>query len=156
MTIHNLKEHLSWLLRSETAVPPPGDSSLIQRLSAATIIVEEGFNSLEGLLDRPIATADVDFRNVAEPRTLTEFVGPSLAASSGDLETGVGEAGVEEAGVEMARLQTGPRSATKSRLMSQVSPDLSKTPTPRATPSNSASLKDQYSAYYGDNTNSKC
>lgn len=151
MTRHNLKEHLSWLLRSETAVPPPGDSSLIQRLSAATIIVEEGFDSLEGLPDHPIATADVDSRNVAEPRTLTEFVCPSLAASSGYLE-----AGVEEAGVEMARLQTGPRSATKSRLMSQVSPDLSKTPTPRATPSNSASLKDQYSAYYGDNTNSKC
>lgn len=146
MTRHNLQEHLSWLLRSETAVPPPGDSSLIQRLSAATIIVEEGFDSLEGLLDRPIATADVDFRNGAEPRTLTEFVRPSLAANSGDLE----------AGVEMARLQTGPRSATKSRLMSQASPDLSKTPKPRAIPSNSASLKDQYSAYYGDNTNGKC
>lgn len=146
MTRHNLQEHLSWLLRSETAVPPPRDSSLIQRLSAATIIVEEGFDSLEGLRDRPIATADVDFRNVAEPRTLTEFVRPSLAANSEDLE----------AGVEMARLQTAPRSATKSRLMSQASPDLSKTPKPRAIPSNSASLKDQYSAYYGDNTNSKC
>ena len=144
MTRHNLKEHLTWLLGSETAFPPPGDPSLLQSLSAASITVEEGSNSPEGLLDRTIATADVDFRNVAEPRRLPEFVRPSLPAHSGDLN----------ASEDMARLQTGPRSATKSRLLSQASPDLSKTPTPHAIPSNSASLKDQYSAYYGDNVNS--
>lgn len=146
MTRHNLEEHLTWLLGSETAFPPPGDPSLLQTLSAASIIVEERLDSPEGLLDRTIATADVDVRNVAEPRKVAEFVRPPLPAHSGDLN----------ASEEMARLQTGPRSATKSRLLSQASPDLSKTTTPRAIPSHSASLKDQYSAYYGDNVNSKC
>lgn len=146
MTRHNLKEHLTWLLGSKTAAPPPGEPSPLQTRSASPTTIEEGTDAPEGLLDRTTATADLNFENVAEPGRVPEFVRPSLPARSGAFE----------ASEEMARLQTGPRSVTKSRLLSQASPVLSKTPTPRANPSNSASLKDQYSAYYGDNINSEC
>lgn len=146
MTRHNLREHLTWLLGSENAAPPLGNPSPPQTHTASSTTVEEDSRSPYSLLDRTKVTTDVDSENVGEIRRLPEFVPQSLPARSGDCE----------ASGKMARLQAGPRLATKSRLLSQASPALSQTPTPRANPSNSSSLKDQYSAYYGDNITRKC
>ena len=145
MTRHNLKDHLTWLLGSETAAPPLEEPPPRQTRLGSSTTVEEDPDLPERLLDRIIVTADVDSKHVAETSRLPEIVRPTIPARSGDFA----------ASGEMARLQTGPRSATKSRLLSQASPAISKTLTPRANHSNSASLKDQYSAYYGDNVDSK-
>ena len=146
MTRHNLREHLTWLLRSENANSPPADLTPLQTNIASSTPTGADDNSPQNTLDHNIVAADVEAENVAEARRLPEFVRPSLPARSGNCEA-VGD---------MAKLQTGPRSATKSRLLSQASPTPLETSTLRAKLGNSTSLKDQYSAHYGDSVDSKC
>lgn len=134
MTKHNLNQHLHWLLgslpsqppRPVYARPPPlsigNTSSLppnLERLESDTV-----FGEVDG--------------NVDSSARQPEFVRPTLPASV--LNT--------RAGNEMARLQSGPRSSNKPRLLSEHIPVALQTPAYTSIRKPCISLKDQDSSQW--------
>lgn len=134
MTRHNLNQHLHWLLGSLPIEPPqpayaPLATSSVENASSLPQEVEH----LE--LDTIVEEAD---KYVQSSATQPEFVRPTLPASI--LNT--------QDGQEMARLQSGPKSSNRPRLLSEHIPVALQTPTPTSIRKPGTSLKDQYNAQW--------
>ena len=132
MTKHNLDQHLHWFLGSLPTEPlqpvyaPPSTPSAedaqslsqeFERLGTATIVAE-----IDG--------------NVDSSARQPEFLRPTIPASVLN----------NQGGYEMARLQSGPKSSNKPRLLSEHIPVALQTPTSTSIRRPGTSLKDQYSA----------
>ena len=124
MTVHNLREHLTWLIASNPSKPPPptdfpdlapDDTSHASSLQA------------EDLVRTPSANDLLSFGN-GENRSASQQLSPSI--------------GTREA--SMARLQSAPRTTTKSRLLSQMKASPVETPNPSRSRVPGPSLKDRY------------
>ena len=133
MTKHNLKQHLHWLLGSLPTEPPqpvyaPPTPSIGNALSLPPNLERLGSNSVVWEADG----------NVGSSARQPEFVRPTLPASV--LNT--------QAGNDMARLQSGPRSNNKPRLLSEHIPVALQTPASTSIRKPGTSLKDQYIAQW--------
>lgn len=134
MTKHNLNQHLHWLLGSLPSKPPrpvyapPPPPSVGNASSLPQNFEHLGSDTLYGELDG----------NVNSSARQPEFVRPTLPASV--LNT--------QAGNEMARLQSGPRSSNKPRLLSEHIPVALQTSASTSIRKPGTSLKDQDSAQW--------
>ena len=134
MTRHNLNQHLHWLLGSLSTEPPqpayhrPLPPSVEEALSLPQGFVRTGSQPNVGK-----AGCNVD-HSARQP----EFVRPSLPASVLNIQ----------AANEMARLQSGPKSSNKPRLLSENIPVALQTPPSTTLRKPGTSLKDQYSAQW--------
>ncbi len=134
MTRHNLNQHLHWLLGSSPAEPPqpayvpPPTSSVENALSLSHEVDHPGLDTIDEEVDR----------NVKSTARQPDFLRPTLPASV--LNT--------QGGPEMARLQSGPKSNNKPRLLSEHIPVALQTPTNASIRKPGTSLKDQYSAQW--------
>ena len=137
MTKNNLQEHLGWILGSRACFPienghfaPPASSqSLLETLSAArrnTHSAPKPGIEVDGRNNENGAGCDFQFLQPAIP---------SQAKRRADSE-------------DMARLQSGPNSSRKSRLLSQTTPDNVHCPTPYSSRLPGSTLRDQYSAAF--------
>ena len=135
MTKNNLNEHLSWLLQSasttvdnSTSVRSFGVAELCQPIVGSVLLSskDETFGSSRPTPARPVVT------NLGADHT---FAKPNLPASAlRALEKD-----------DMARLQSGPKSNNKSRLLSETGVAPRQTTTPSASVGQSNSLSSQYS-----------
>ena len=133
MTRHNLEQHLHWLLGSLPTEPlqpayAPLPTSSMEDVSSLP-------QEAERLKLDPIVEEASDANSSSRQR---EFVRPSLPASV--LNT--------QGGHEMARLQSGPKSSNKPRLLSEHIPVALQTLTHTSIRKPGTSLKDQYSAQW--------
>lgn len=134
MTRHNLHQHLHWLLGSLPTEPrqpayAPVPTSSVENASSLPQEVERlGLDTIVEETDS----------NVESSARQPEFVRPSLPASVFN----------SQGGHEMARLQSGPKSSNKPRLLSEHIPVALQTPTPTSIRKPGTSLKDQYSAQW--------
>jgi len=138
MTKHNLREHLSWLIGcgslqpSQLAYAPP--SAGLASAFGSFLEDQSPSQGLESVLEEPnIVPNDVGGYQV-EPT----FARPLLPAS-------VLNAQSKDA---MARLQCGPRSNNKPRMLSENIPLSLQTPTTSSARASGTSLKDQYNAQW--------
>lgn len=141
MTRNNLQEHLPWLTSSkEFAAPPPGVAPLSSDFIPAPDVEQPHLLSIqsESALASTAGRGWTEGDPAGDVQRKPEFARSLLPAS---LLNG-GESEV------MARLQSGPRSTTKSRLLSHASPDPIQQPTPYSGVRPSLSLKDQYNLQY--------
>lgn len=141
MTRHNLREHLSWLVLSTPSQP--------QQPAYAPPSTESA-NGLEAFLEDaspPLASPDIVSYPSPNPRALSdvdestlprEFARPLLPASV--LNARGGDA--------MARLQSGPKSSHRPRLLSESIPLSLQPPTPSSIRSAGTSLTDRYNAQW--------
>ena len=134
MTRHNLNQHLHWFLGSlpidppQPAYTPPPTLSVEEALSLPQEVERPG-------LDTIVEETDSNASSSAQQRN---FVRPALPASVLNAQSGH----------EMARLQSGPKSSNKPRLMSEHIPAVLKASTPVSIRKPGASLKDQYNAQW--------
>ena len=139
MTKHNLREHLHWLIDTNPtepahrAIPPP---------STVPSAVLEPFpdeSSQPRVLDAGVShrcVTQIATEKLGSPERELEFARPLLPAS-------VLNARSRD---EMARLQSGPKSNKKPRLLSENIPLSLQTPTPSSIRVPGKSLTDQYNA----------
>ena len=139
MTIHNLKEHLTWLLAYSPTKPPPCVPSVAGSLSSE-ILPENGSEVLSFTAGSSIhgtclkSGEDYEGESHFKP---DQRLASSKPARDDEI---------------MARLQSGPRSTTKSCLLSHAVIDPLQTPKPSRTPNKSTSLRDRYCAPYEGDT----
>ena len=134
MTRHNLNQHLHWLLGSFPTEPrqPAYAPAPTSSVEAALSLPQE----VEHLaLDTIVEEAD---SNANSSERLPEFVRPTLPASVLNAQ----------GGHEMARLQSGPKSNNKPRLLSEHIPVALQTSRLTSIRKPGTSLKDQYSAQW--------
>lgn len=140
MTKHNLNVHLTWLVGSSTFVPPPPGPTL-QSLDVALPFSsgsEDPLNEVHApVIDLRIAGRSIG-HDVGNPRPLSASAINQLPANT---STG-------EASENMARLQSGPKVNNRSKLLSQGSLQVFRTPKQNLSRPWSSSLRDQYSAPY--------
>ena len=123
MTVHNLREHLTWLIVSNSSKPPhtefpniaPDDRSHASTLQAENIVHSASASGFLSIGDE-------------ENRSASQHLSSSIRTS--------------EAG--MARLQSAPKTTTKSRLLSQMKKIPLGTPSPSQNRVPGASLRDGY------------
>lgn len=148
MTSHNLREHLHWLLVSKPFAPPEGiPTPHIQSASTqggAEILDTAPVQVSSSTPPEPIGPAESG--NAAGPGRNPEFIRPAIPNRSNS------STGLED----MARLQSGPRSTNKPRLLSHASSDPLQLPTPRTAHTARISLTDQYKAAYEPRTGCEC
>lgn len=148
MTSHNLREHLQWLLVSKPFAPPQAiptpHTQLASTQGVAEVLSEASIQVLSSTAPGLIPTAESG--NASETERKPEFVRPAIPNRSNS------STGLED----MARLQSGPRSTNKPRLLSHASSDPLQLPTPRTTHTARVSLTDQYKAAYEPLTGCKC
>ncbi len=139
MTRHNLSQHLTWLIGSNPLHPP---QPIFTPPSTATSSVSEP--TLEGP-PPPLVFADslsgvsgprVTSKDVRGQESQTEFTRPSVPASV------LNTYGTET----MARLQSGPRSGHKPRLLSEIIPPSVQTPSVSVPRALGQSLREHYTA----------
>lgn len=124
MTINNLREHLTWLVASNPSKPPSP-------------------------IDFPdIAPDDRSHASAPQEEDLVRSASAREQLSFGDEENRSApqqhSSSIRNREVSMARLQSAPRTATKSRLLSQLKTNLLDTPSPSQSRVHSTSLKDRY------------
>ena len=125
MTKNNLRGHLDWFLGSKSHVPlqtgefPPSVGSPV--LGGYTHELEEGESS-----DAVLPNQEFKFLCPAIPDRISRNTDS----------------------VHMARLQSGPKSTTKPRLLSHTTPTNVQSSTPYSTRPSGSSLRDQYSAVF--------
>ena len=137
MTRHNLNQHLQWLLGCQPTDPPqPAYAPL------ATSSVEDASSIHQEAERLGLGTViEKANKNARRSATQLEFVRPTVTASVLDTQDGQ----------EMARLQSGPKSSNKPRLLSEHIPVALRTPPPTSLRKPGTSLKDQYSAQWERN-----
>lgn len=134
MTKNNLREHLSWLLKSATASLPQSTSSGI--LDAVTLLEpDSGSVSTQNAESPVVSSFKVSERcdNAISLDAESLFARPKLPASLLNAQSRD----------EMARLQSGPKSSHKSRLLSESIPSLQAS-APSSVRGSSNSLTAQY------------
>ena len=133
MTRHNLEQHLHWLLGSLLTEPPqPAYAPLpTSSVEDASSLPQEAERLRLDIIVEEASDADSSSRQ-------PQFVRPILPASVVNTQ----------GGHEMARLQSGPKSSNKPRLLSEHIPVALQTPTPTSIRKPGTSLKDQYSAQW--------
>ena len=133
MTRHNLNEHLHWLFRYPPTEPPQ------PAYAPPPPSAENAFWLPQDIERSRLDTVDDEADgNVDSSVRQTEFVRPTVPASF--LNT--------QAENEMARLQSGPKSSNKPRLLSERIPVALQTAAPTSSRKPGTSLKDQYSAQW--------
>lgn len=144
MTKNNLSEHLSWLCISKPSKPPPGSSvPVITDPSTAGSLDDQdsGFvPTQEGLLDPEIDALETKHNPSSHPREDHLETGPRVHIS----ETSNTSYEVQS----MARLQCGPKSATKKQLLSQKAPSQLPSPVATETGSSRRPIRDVYNAQF--------
>ena len=150
MTKNNLREHLTWLMSSNTFAPPtPGPTP-------SDPIISQSFSSGSGYPLHSSLHRTIGWPKPDEPTTYDGEAPPLPFAHAPDSDVSLGADSIDI----MARLQSGPRSSTKSKLLSQALPGQLQTPRTHLDRAPSMSLTDQYkaryntSAYEGYNTRS--
>ena len=131
MTKNNLKNHLDWFLGSKSQVPR----------HTGELASSAGSPVLRGALSITAHTSELkvgESSNAVLPDQEFEFVRPAIPDRI-SRNTGF---------VQMARLQSGPKSTTKPRLLSHTTPTNVQSSTPYSTHTSSSSLRDQYSAVF--------
>ena len=140
MTKHNLTEHLDWLLRTKPFTPS-NRSLPIDQYSPLQSEIGTSFESDLGAASistrTPIEPGEGNVANTNSEEV--DFVRPQLPTHSRD------RGGLED----MARLQSGPRSTNKLRLLARTSPDPLQVPTPNSSQISRPSLAERYSADCG-------
>ena len=147
MTKHNLREHLSWLLRSCNTVNYP--HSPIQNLQSVSLLehtVEPTLSSIDGCA-RISEVGTLGTRSHAEGiETITEFIRPQLPASA--LRARFSD--------DMAKLQSGSRSGHKPRLLSEEVPLSLHTPESSAARAPGTSLAASYTTQFNRRKDGEC
>lgn len=146
MTRNNLSEHLSWLRISKSSVPPPGLPVLpVVDSPVHSSAHESEFEVLATTQEeRPRGGVDA-FETAPRPFSSQPSIEsarlalPAHAPSQGD-----GPAKFQP----MARLQSGPKSATKSRLLSHIPPLQLPSPAPTVNRNDRPSFGDSYNAQF--------
>lgn len=135
MTRHNLSQHLNWFLDSQLTEPP-------QPVYAPTSagLGPDGLSQSQTVPNLSLETGNIQAlpSNVNRAAEEPEFARPLQPASA--LNTFSCDA--------MARLQSGPKSGNKPRLLSENIPVPLRTPLPSTIRKPGTSLKDQYSAQW--------
>ena len=137
MTKNNLDAHLTWLFSSSTSVPYPPHSD-VATTQASNI---ESEDPLHIDLSREVRTPYGPEPSVCDVEV------PSQLFSVGVTQNSDEALSVQDRKT-MARLQSGPKSSTKSKLLSQGLLGQERTPRSQKTRTPSTSLKDQYNALY--------
>lgn len=141
MTIHNLNDHLSWLLTSRTSIPTSGPQALATETSlssAGTAPVQNPQKRLpEGELDA--FTCNLNRLCPGDGEIQPSHQSPSAPKIS--VNTRNSES--------MARLQSGPASTKKPKLISQSALDSRHTPNTHQDHDYGISLRDRYCPPYG-------
>lgn len=146
MTKHNLREHLSWLIGcgslqpSQPAYAPP-TTGLASALGPS-VDDQSPSQAAESVVEEP------HFRqnDAGGPQAKPTFARPLLPAS-------VLNAQSKDA---MARLQSGPSSNNKPRMLSETIPLSLHTPTTSTARAPGTSLKDQYNAQWTPRATGEC
>ena len=141
MTKHNIREHLTWLIKYNSLQPP--QPVYVPPSTGLSSALEPSFNVQSPPQDvRRLDSATFDElglpENVNGPHPAREFVRPVLPASK--LKAQNNDA--------MARLQSGPKSSHKPRLLSESLPLSLQTPSTSSGKVPRTSLKDQYNAQW--------
>lgn len=145
MTKHNLREHLSWLIGrgshqpSQPAYAPP-TTGLASALGSP---VDD--QSLSQAVESVVEEAQFLQNDAGDSQAKPTFARPLLPAS-------VLNAQSKDA---MARLQSGPSSNNKPRMLSETTLSLH-TPTTSTARAPGTSLKDQYNAQWTPRATSEC
>ena len=148
MTRHNLSQHLTWLIGSNPLHPPQpiftppstATSSVPERTLDGPPSLLVSADPLSGLIG-----PEVTSRNVRDQESETEFTRPSIPASV-----------LKTYGTEtMARLQSGPRSGHKPRLLSEITLPSVQTPSAPIPRAPGQSLREHYTAKWEQTTSSK-
>ena len=140
MTKNNLDAHLTWLFSSSTLVspspyPPQSDVATTQASSI------ESEDPLHISLCDEVGAAYGPKRTACDVEVSAQhFVLPATQKSNESL--------IVQDHKTMARLQSRPKSSTKSKLMSQGLPGQEQAPRSQKSRAPSTSLKDQYNALY--------
>ena len=140
MTKNNLREHLTWLLDTNAFAPPTilpitqneTTSSRSSRGIAVPIVPAREITSLDP------GSTNLGSNNVVGAEEQPEFLLPAIPSRI--TTTRYSEA--------MARLQSGPRSTHKSRLLIHASPDPLQQPTPESARPPNSSLRDRYNSAF--------
>ncbi len=153
MTSNNLEEHIAWLLTVKPFVPQAQITDLGKRRS--TIDSATQSQSLydvelppDDLIDE-LAPTQGTSADISTPLTGRRFVRPAPPPDPEYIanQKPTHQANVEQSANEMVRLQAGPRSAGKSRLISQAVPQLA-TPATTVASRNGDSITDRYAAQF--------
>lgn len=145
MTKNNLREHLGWLIECGSCQPSQ---------SARTPPSAELASALGPLLENqspPQASESILEKSTGVPNHAGDsqvdpvFARPALPASVLNAQSKD----------EMARLQSGPKSNNKPRMLSERIPLSLQTPVAASAPTPSTSLKDQYNAQWASRATGK-
>lgn len=148
MTKHNIGEHLSWLLVSNSSKPSQLGPPIIDTetsFSSGTVPIEDfGESLLEPGVSGPTESSNNVYPSDRNSRSKSQNPLPS--------QTSVTKQNIET----MARLQSGPKSVNKPKLLSQARADLLQTPKTYGDPDFNSSLRDRYCAPYAQDPSGKC
>ena len=149
MTKSNLDEHLSWLCISKPSKPPPGlPAPLDVDAAVGNFGDDQEFNTTVAQEEAISCDANASPRDVDaspyQPETNSER--PGIRRS----DPGTGDSSHEVH--PMARLQSGPKSATKNQLLSQLGPTHLTPPVITDTGSSRRQIRDSYNAQFRTQT----
>jgi len=133
MTKHNIRDHLNWLIKCGSSQP----SQPVYVNAAQSLLDDRPSLQKFGRADDYSTDLRALQRDVGSLHSEPQFARPSLPASILNAH----------GGNTMARLQSGPKSGHKPRLLSEAVPLSLQTPTSSSTPrAPGTSLKDRYNA----------
>ena len=144
MTKHNIREHLSWLLISNSSKPPHLGSIALDTENSFLLSTNQADNFREPLLETGVVDTTESLDNVhssdRESRSQPQHPLPSQISM------------ITQGREAMARLQSGPKSGNKPKLLSQACADSLQTPKTSQAHDIGTSLRDRYCALYTQNT----
>lgn len=146
MTKNNLREHLGWYIGCSSLQPqqpayaPP--SVGLTTAFGLCLVDQSPPQGLENFAEEPRGV-QVATNNAGALQAEPDFLRPLLPASVMNRDP-------------MARLQSGPKSTNKPRLLSETIPVSLQTPTPSSVRAPGTSLKDQYSAQWERRATGTC
>ena len=138
MTKHNLREHLNWFLDFKPFAPPPAVPTVLRDTTfsqGSGIIIAREIQPQEIRPPTP-GSLGLEGNDAVETASRLEVVRPAVPTRT--INTREFAA--------MARLQSGPRSGNKARLLSHTSPDPLHQLTPMSARPPGSSLTEQYIA----------
>ena len=141
MTRHNLREQLNWILSTNASLPLQSSQSAAPFLSQSPTIEAPTIQHNDASVVEP--EFEITNGSDASEGGRYQFLCPAIPSRGQK----------RPPSNEMARLQSGPKSGTKSRLLSQAPPSEMRTPLSQVPQVIGSSLRDQYHAAF-DHTGS--